>query len=288
MNLSPLTSVARQAKTIWHSDGPFPKEELLAVACRLQLRAISSNRTGSRVRRERIAGFDVAFFDYGALALLFDEVFVKQQYGFHSTRPSPVIIDAGSNIGLATLYFKRLYPESRILAFEPDTATFEVLRRNIQENGLRQVQGLQLALGNHQGETELFTDKHRAGAPYASTRADIVRMCTGQENLESASVPLVRLSSYISEPIDLLKLDVEGAEHAVFEDLHTSGKLSLIREVVMEYHHHVLAGEDRLSGVLGILEAQGFGYHVSSQTERIRITGSYQNLLIHAYRKGPA
>src|ERR1035441_6582175 len=75
-------------------------------------------------------------------------------------------------------------------------------------------------------------------------------------------VRTVRLSDYITEDVDLLKLDVEGSEMAILEDLMAAGKLERVRQIIGEYHHHVKPDEDRLGEFLSLLERAGFGYHL--------------------------
>jgi len=286
MNLAvPMLDLLHQSRTILRTTCPVSRDELLTTAWRLRLLSMFSDGNGRRVRHERFAGLDVEFFDYGALALLFDEVFVKQQYAFLARRPDPLIVDAGSNIGIAILYFKRLYPQARILSFEPDPATFAVLQKNVRANGLSGVEMRQAALGESEGQVEFFTDAGRGGAPYASTRPQIVEMCAGRNQLVKATVPTVRLSSQLPAHVDFLKLDIEGGEYAVLDDLASSGHLSQIHEIVMECHHHIRPEEDRVARVLTLLETAGFGYHIAGDPQRPSGYGCYQNLLIHAYRR---
>jgi hypothetical protein len=54
-------------------------------------------------------------------------------------------------------------------------------------------------------------------------------------------------------------MDIEGAEHEVLRDLAASSKIDNVDRMVMEYHNHVSAEEDRLAGVLNLLESHGFG-----------------------------
>src|SRR5262249_51895723 len=54
------------------------------------------------------------------LPLLYSEFSARQSYRFASSRPDPVVYDCGANIGMATFYFKWLYPKAHIDAFEPD------------------------------------------------------------------------------------------------------------------------------------------------------------------------
>ncbi len=110
-----------------------------------------------------------------------------------------------------------------------------------------------------------------------------------QERLprQEAEVAVTKLSQYINEPVDLLKMDIEGAETAVLNDLQKSEKLSLINKMIIEYHHHLEEDEDNLSSFLGTLESAGFGYQLQSKLSRPLQSKIYQDILIYAYRKAP-
>ena len=103
---------------------------------------------------------------------------------------------------------------------------------------------------------------------------------------ETVRVPAVRLSSYVTGPVDFLKLDVEGSELPVLRDLVKSRAISRIGQMVIEFHHHMNPGVDNLSECLAILEAHGFGYQLTSGRVYTPITrGQFQDVLVHAYRK---
>ena len=95
----------------------------------------------------------------------------------------------------------------------------------------------------------------------------------------------VRLSHFINREVDLLKLDIEGAELMVLEDLAGNGKLSLIREMIIEYHHHMDQNGDEFSRFLAILEGNGFGYQVYSNLTVPFSRETFQDILVYAYRK---
>jgi FkbM family methyltransferase len=279
-----LLRLLQDSRRILRGNGPVRREDLLHALWRLQFQAAVANGA-TRLRRERFAGMTVEFFDYASLTLLFHEVFVNQAYTFRSPRPDPLIVDAGGNIGMAVLYFKRLYPQARVLSFEPEPVTFAVLERNVQANQLAGVTLCRAALVAQPGALPLYTDPARNGAPYASTRAPLVAMCAGHRTPRPVEVEGVRLSDRIEGPVDFLKLDIEGAEHAVLEDLAHSGKLGQVREMVMECHHHIRPDEDRLAPLLSLLEANSFGYQISSGPGAPGRPGDYQNLMIRAYQR---
>ena len=84
----------------------------------------------------KMLGFDIAYFDRPTLVGLYREIFVRQYYYFRANIESPRIFDCGANFGMATLYFKWLYPKARIEAFEPDPATFAVLKEMSSKTAL--------------------------------------------------------------------------------------------------------------------------------------------------------
>jgi FkbM family methyltransferase len=254
---------------------------LLSTYCRLKLREVLAPRHGSAVvKRTRILDLDVGFFDYYWLVEMYEEIFLRKHYHFESKNSDPVIIDVGSNIGLSILFFKKLFPCAKVLAFEPDPETFEVLARNVSENRLDGVRLLNQAVYDRSESVFLYGDRGTPGSPQRSLRSE--RMAGVRR-----AVPATRLSEHITGPVDFLKVDIEGAERVVIDDLETSGKLPLVKRMAIEYHHHLDAEEDSLSGVLGALERNGFGYQLEA-----RLAGSagsrerhYQNVLIQAYTK---
>jgi FkbM family methyltransferase len=124
---------------------------------------------------------------------------------FCKATDSPVILDCDANIGLAMLFFKRLYPKARISCFEADPTTAAVLQKNVDQNHLTDVTGHNLMLSNEEGEHSFFIDDV-AGSLTMSSIPD--RHPNGREIKVSSG----RLSRFIERPVDLLKLDVEGAE----------------------------------------------------------------------------
>jgi hypothetical protein len=98
-------------------------------------------------------------------------------------------------------------------------------------------------------------------------------------------VEAVRLSEFVREEVDFLKMDIEGAEAEVLEELAEADKLRLVREMVIEYHHHIDPGEDHLGATLRLLEQNGFGYEIAAYPERPMRRERFLDLLVYAYRK---
>src|ERR1022692_4839219 len=81
-----------------------------------------------------LKGVDSASFIFS-----YDEIFKNEIYKFISKSDCPIIVDCGSNIGLSLIYFKQLYPNSSIIAFEPDPKIFQAMTSNIKSFGLNNI-----------------------------------------------------------------------------------------------------------------------------------------------------
>ena len=259
-----------------HSHGRF---RVLRTYLKIELkRFFLAGLLKRRMTRESIFGYQVHFFDYDVFATLFEELYVAEVYYFSASSAEPLIVDCGSNIGLAVLYFKRLYPKCRIIAFEPDAATFGMLERNVKANNLAGVTLVQKALCDSVGSVEFYVSPERPGMLVQSMR---------KENLASSQVTSVEtetLSTYLTEPVDLLKMDIEGAEDQVLKDLNETGKLSLVREIVLEYHHHLTPREDKLGVFLNTLEQTNFGYQLKAGLIPPFRKGEFQAMMLYAYQ----
>lgn len=225
----------------------------------------------------KMLGFDIAYFDRASFLNLYREIFVRQHYYFRADTDSPLIFDCGANLGMATLYFKWLYPRARIEAFEPDPTTFAVLKRNVTQNRLPNVVTHNCALWSDDGEIEFFVDRTTPGSLLMSTDGSRLEG-------EAIKVPGRRLSDFVSGPIDFLKLDVEGAEHRVLCDLLSSGKAQFVKQMVIEYHHHIGNERSCLADFLRLLEQAGFEYQIHASLFPVTSRGVFQDILIGAYR----
>jgi len=223
-------------------------------------------------------GFEISFFDRETLAFLYREIFGRQHYCFRSRSENPVIFDCGANLGMATLYFKWLYPRSRIHAFEPDPETFAVLQSNILRNRLTDVTTHNCALWDHNGTVDFFVNHEIPGSLLMST--DPTR-CKGAP----LRVPSRVLSEFLEEPVDFVKLDVEGAEHQILSELLQSGKASLINQMVIEYHHHIGSQPSHMADFLRMLEQAKFEYQIHAPMYPVTAENVFQDIMIGAYRR---
>ena len=185
-------------------------------------------------------GLRVAYPDRTIWLHQFLEIFAADCYGLRRLTPRARVVDAGANIGVFTLCALWRQPGAQVVAIEPDPANLEYLRRNVAPWTAGQVQIVPAALGLRPGTTRLDgaeSDALRTGA------------AGGRE------VDVRALEPYLREPVDLLKMDIEGAE---CDALRSAGDgLRRVRRVVFE--HHQFGGEPcRLPDCLSLLGGAGF------------------------------
>jgi FkbM family methyltransferase len=258
--------------------GPLPagmKQKAFWTQIKLDAQSLSFKL--SKEQRCGILDFQFSFYSLPLLKYLFREVFIDLDYYFQDLERSPFIIDCGCNIGMSVCFFKALYPQCKILGFEPAADSFAMLSQNVGANEFKDVVLHQCAVGEFDGSINFFQNS-QPGSLMASTN---VHRVSGR----TQTVKQVRLSSFIDRPVDFLKLDVEGAEEGVISDLIREGRIRNIRQMVIEYHHHVEEGRDCFSDFLAALEGAGFGYYLHAKFPPHRTPGRFQDILLYAYRK---
>jgi FkbM family methyltransferase len=201
----------------------------------------------------RVAGLRLRITDGANAYMQYKDEFVRRNYAFASEREAPVVIDGGANMGMFTLATLRDHPGARITAFEPDPGVLALLRENLERNGARDVTLVNAALGGDDGEMGFTPDGQAGGMLLAAGGPMRVRV--------------ERLSRYLDEEVDFLKLNIEGAEFDVMREVRDSGCIGRVRAMVIEYHGWP-SGEQRLGALLSLLDSAGFRYLVHDQDEQ--------------------
>lgn len=191
--------------------------------------------------------FDIV--DAASFLTMYDEIIEQGIYGFESSEDRPYIIDCGANVGVSVCYFKQLYPRCRIVAFEPDGRAFDALARNAVTQEWTDVTLVKKAIFGCESELPFVSE-----GSWASRLARVGEERTG-------IVEAVRLRSYINERVELLKLDIEGAETNVLADC--ADLFHRIDRIVVEFHS--FASEPQtLDRVLALLTTAGYRVYVRS------------------------
>ncbi len=165
------------------------------------------------------------------------EIFVNMAYRFQTSSAIPFIVDAGSEVGIATIFFKIFYPRAKILCFEAHPYVCKILRKNIRVNGLQGVTVVNAALINGEDKVDFFGESDFV-SDELDTRGSSIAREWGMQRATSSVIKVrgTRLSKYIEERVDYLKLNIEGAEQQVIEDLENMDKLKYIDRILIKFH----------------------------------------------------
>jgi FkbM family methyltransferase len=185
----------------------------------------------------------------------YNEIFVCEIYRFDTTHTNPVIIDCGANIGISSLYFKTIYPNATLIAFEPDQCLAEVFQKNMMQNGITNFILHKAAVWTEDGTISFNNMGSEASSIDVSGNSQ-------------SKVPTVKLASILSEysAIDLLKIDIEGAEYPVIQDI--TQELYRVQHLFIEYHG--LASETyKLETILRIVSEAGFKCYIKMAADNL-------------------
>ena len=183
----------------------------------------------------------------------FKEIFVDESYKFESELTEPVIYDCGSNIGLSCIYFKRIFPGAIIKAFEADLNISKYLKENLNANGLNDVEVIDKAVWVNDGGVELNIEGADGSSIYVEGKKQKVGSIRLKDLLDSES------------RIDMLKIDIEGAENDVILDCGNS--LKIVNNIFIEYHSYTNS-QQKLSELLNVLEQNNFRYFIRNDSSR--------------------
>ncbi len=203
----------------------------------------------------RVLGYRLLIADSLSFIWQFKEIFVDEFYCFESNTDRPIIYDCGSNIGLSCLYFKKIYPLARIKAFEADPKICDILKTNLSQNFIKGVEVFDKAVWIN--DATLF---------FESEGADGGSLINSQSN-NRIEVQAIRLRTLLEkeEHVNMLKMDIEGAETAVIEDCRDL--LDKIDNLFIEYHSYT-SNEQELEKILMILRENNFRYYLQAANNR--------------------
>jgi FkbM family methyltransferase len=157
----------------------------------------------------------------------FETDLVKQEI-----KKGDVVIDIGANIGYYTLIFAKLVGDTgKVFAFEPDPTNFELLRKNIEVNGYKNVTLKQKALSDKEGKVVLTLIKQNTASHHISSEQ--------QAPKNSIQVDTITADDYFKNfehKIDFIKMDVEGAESKVLSGMTNLLKNNVDLKMMVEYN----------------------------------------------------
>lgn len=170
---------------------------------------------------------------------LFSEIVLHSEYAWQFSKTPRTIVDVGANIGLSPAYFANRFPQATVLAVEPVASNFEMLLKNTA--AYSNVVPVQAALWKENADLDLVdpglgawgfqTIAHKNNQPVAKRKL----------------VPGMTLDKLMADHgidyIDILKIDIEGAEKEVFENC--ASWVDKVGVIIIELHDRFREGCSR-------------------------------------------
>lgn len=236
------------------------------------------------LRTRTVGGFAVQYLHEEELRVLSSDIFTHEEYRFDSRAAAPRIVDCGAHIGLSVLYFKRRFPSARITAFEPNPLTFQLLTRNVRNNGFHDVQLVNAAVSDRAGSLDFYVPRDPTNWHWGDSA--VKNLWYDEQTWLTTTVPSVALRAYLTEPVDCLKLDVEGLETDVL--LGSVDCLPRVKRMIIEFHGSRTNPKNQLEPMRALLRGAGMTTvlrqgHWLTRASDLRREEPY-TLLIHAHR----
>jgi FkbM family methyltransferase len=163
------------------------------------------------------------YLEYEPLVKIFKDNFPER----HSLK----IIDAGSNIGLTTVFLSKFFPDSEFIAVEPDPDNFNVMSTNFDLNKINTVHKIEGGVWSRNSFLKIVTD-------FRDKKHWSIRVEETQEptDLEAFAINSL-IEKYGWDQIDILKIDIEGSEKELFTGKNSNlSFLKITKCLAIEIH----------------------------------------------------
>lgn len=165
---------------------------------------------------------------------VYKQVFLDKEYDCVAESAPRVIIDAGANCGLTSVYYATKFPEAKIIAIEPEKGNFELMKENVDQ--YPNVVPIRAALWSERG-TVVVDDPGEGAWSFRARGTD--GDLTGLETVDAVTVESI-MDEHGIDRVCLLKMDIEGSELEVFK--HAQGWIDRVDTVVVELHERFKPG----------------------------------------------
>ncbi len=177
----------------------------------------------------------------GADAYTYEQIFFDEEYKFKVEDEPKTIVDAGANIGLTAIYLANKYPNAKIIAIEPEDSNFELLCKNVAN--YTNITPLHAALW-HKNEKINLVDPGLGEWGFMTEEQDAAEKIAADTRHEVDAMTVDKIMEKFNlDKIDILKVDIEGAEKEVFED--TSAWINKVDAIIAELHERMKTGANR-------------------------------------------
>lgn len=191
--------------------------------------------------------------------LVFEQIFINKEYKtilnylLLNNISFDVMIDAGSNIGLTTLYYNQYFPKAKYICIEPDTKNFEQLKINLKK--INNVFCLNNALW-HNNEQLVIENNFRDKLDWSKSvkiPSNVDYDCNAKNLTSGVTIDEI-IRKFKLAKIDFLKIDIEGSEKFLLEENCDLNFLLYVKIIAIEVHEEVV----NKSYIIQVLKSYNF------------------------------
>ncbi len=188
----------------------------------------------------------------------FMQVIYKQDYRIHLDYVPETIIDCGANIGLSAVFFANRFPNAKIIAIEPESRNFDVLKKNTEKYD--HITAIKAGIWSKTTHLKIVDDK-------VASWGFRVEETTASDGAAIAAISIEDImKQHNIEKIDILKIDIEGSEKEIFANNYDEW-LSRTKTLIIETHDGFR--KDATKTLFRALS--GYNYHTSLSGENFVI-----------------
>ncbi len=199
-------------------------------------------------------GKEIMVPDLASFLPIYEEILLKRIYEFKAEmNENLVILDIGANIGIASFFFSKTYPNAKIIAFEPDRKIYNALQYNMKALECKNVTIVNKAVWDKNEIIKFYSEGSDGGRIEDSLFFD-------KNIINVNAIDIVDIMKEYSK-IDFLKMDIEGAETRVLR--RAENYLCNVQNIFVEYHSKV-DEKQTLDVIIDILSRCGFRVYMNT------------------------
>lgn len=167
---------------------------------------------------------------------VFAEIFLFRDYNYNLPLSPKTIVDAGANVGYASLWFHHKFPDVNIIAIEPEESNFDLLTSNTSK--IKNIQCIKKGLWPKSTNLEIINED---GSKYGFITREI--SAKNKDSIETCTMlEITKLFNNMGlEFIDILKIDIEGAEKELFSE-NVENWIDKVKVIILELHENIRPG----------------------------------------------
>lgn len=189
-----------------------------------------TNHRGIRTIKTKV--FGKVYLRFGSTDVhVFDQILIQGEFNTVNLDKVETIIDAGSNIGLSTIYFNQKYSNAKIFSIEPEKGNLEILKLNL--SNLKDILIIDKALWSHNKRLSI----NDRGTGHWGFKVTENNQEIKEELIDGISVENL-MKQYNVKMIDVFKMDIEGSEREIFS-MNFDYWLPRTRLLLVEVHDYI-------------------------------------------------